>query len=60
MYVITFNQQNKKTMKKHILGLMLIGFLAMFSCNKDTELYSDDSIADLILETRGLTNDCFQ
>ncbi len=47
-------------MKKQIFGLMLLGLLLMISCTKETEIYSDESVADLILETRGLTNDCFE
>lgn len=47
-------------MKKHIFGLMLLGLLLMISCNKETEIYADESVTDLLLETRGLTNDCFE
>lgn len=47
-------------MKKHIFGLLLVGFFTMFSCNTETELVTEESIADVILETRGLTNDCFE
>lgn len=47
-------------MKKHILGLMMIGFLAMYSCNTETDVVTEENVADLILETRGLTNDCFE
>ena len=47
-------------MAKQMFSLLIIATMVLFSCTKDSDLIDEQSVTDAVLESRTVTNDCFQ